>query len=68
MIVYDGLKSDFLASCERDSIAMEIEEKILSKMGRHTPKAFFRKCLKMRAFYATMIDASADLGNHEEVV
>lgn len=42
MIVYDGLKSDFLHSCESDSIAIEIEEKILSKMGRHTPKAEFR--------------------------
>ena len=42
MIVYDGLKSDFLHSCESDSIAIEIEENILSKMGRHTPKAEFR--------------------------
>ncbi len=42
MIVYDGLKTDFLSSCERDSIAMEIEENILSKMGRHTPMAEFR--------------------------
>ena len=42
MIVYDGLKTDFLTSCEKDSIAMEIEENILSKMGKHTPKAEFR--------------------------
>lgn len=42
MIVYDGLKSDFLHSCENDSIAIEIEENILSKLGRHTPKAEFR--------------------------
>ena len=42
MIVYDGLKSDFLISCERDSIAIEIEENILTKLGRHTPKAEFR--------------------------
>lgn len=42
MIVYDGLKSDFLASCENDSIAMEIEENILTKLGRHTPKNEFR--------------------------
>ncbi|MCR5586598.1 MAG: ATP-binding protein, partial [Lachnospiraceae bacterium] len=42
MIVYDGVKTDFLASCERDSIAIEIEENILSKLGRHTPKAEFR--------------------------
>ena len=42
MIVYDGLKTDFLTSCERDTIAIEIEENILSKMGKHTPKAEFR--------------------------
>lgn len=42
MIVYDGLKSDFLNSCENDSIAIEIEENILNKLGRHTPKAEFR--------------------------
>ena len=42
MIVYEGLKSDFLTSCEKDTIAIEIEENILSKMGKHTPKAEFR--------------------------
>lgn len=42
MIVYDGLKSDFLKSVEDDCIAIQIEENILSKMGRHTPKAEFR--------------------------
>ena len=42
MIVYDGLKSDFLQSCLNDSIAMEIETNILAKLGRHTPKAEFR--------------------------
>lgn len=42
MIVYDGIKTDFLASCENDSIAMEIEENILAKLGRHTPKSEFR--------------------------
>lgn len=42
MIVYEGLKTDFLSSCERDSIAMEIEENILTKLGKHTPKAEFR--------------------------
>ena len=42
MIVYDGLKSDFLKSCLNDSIAMEIETNILTKLGRHTPKAEFR--------------------------
>ncbi len=42
MIVYDGLKTEFLQSCENDSIAIEIEKNILEKMGRHTPKSEFR--------------------------
>ena len=36
MIVYDGLKSDFLHSVEGDTIALEIQQNILSKMGKHT--------------------------------
>ena len=42
MIVYDGLKRDFLKSVENDTIAIEIEENILKKMGRHTGKSEFR--------------------------
>ena len=42
MIVYDGLKTDFLKSVEEDRIAIQIEENILSKMGRHTAKPEFR--------------------------
>lgn len=34
MIVYSGLKSDFLAAVEEDSIAAEIEENIYNKMQR----------------------------------
>lgn len=36
MIVYDGLKSDFLKSVDNDTIALEIERNILEKMGKHT--------------------------------
>ena len=36
MIVYDGLKSDFLKSVENDTIAFKIEEAVLQKLGRHT--------------------------------
>lgn len=36
MIIYDGLKSDFLNSVENDTIAIEIEKNILERMGRHT--------------------------------
>ena len=32
MIVYDGLKTDFLQSCENDTIAIQIEENILEKL------------------------------------
>ena len=42
MIVYDGLKTDFLHSCENDTIALQIEESVLEKLGKHTPKAEFR--------------------------
>ena len=36
MIVYDGMKKDFLHSVEQDTLAFEIEQRILQKMGRHT--------------------------------
>ena len=36
MIVYDGLKRDFLHSVDNDTIALEIDKNILEKMGRHT--------------------------------
>ena len=38
MIVYDGIKSDFLSSCERDTIAIEIEECFLIKIEKCTLK------------------------------
>ena len=41
MIVYDGVKSDFMSSVENDTIAMEIRNNILQKMGRHTPENEF---------------------------
>ena len=41
MIVYDGLKSDFLRSVDNDTIALEIEKNITEKMGRHTGKSEF---------------------------
>ena len=41
MLVYEGLKSDFLLSVENDTIATEIENTILEKMGRHTGKSEF---------------------------
>jgi DUF2075 family protein len=57
MIVYDGFKSDFLHSCENDSIAIEIEENILNKLGRHTPKSEFRSWENsLNYMYKVLID------------
>jgi len=42
MLVYSGLKVDFLNSVEQDSIAAEIEETIYKKMHRRTAKNEFR--------------------------
>lgn len=42
MIVYSGLKSDFLSAVEEDSIAAEIEESIYNKMHRRTAQNEFR--------------------------
>ena len=42
MIVYDGIKTDFLKSVENDTIAVEIEENIYRKMHRNTAKNEFR--------------------------
>ncbi len=42
MIIYDGIKTDFLKSVENDAIALEIQKNILARMGRHTAKSEFR--------------------------
>ena len=42
MIVYDGIKKDFINSVENDTIAGEIRDRILQKMGRHTPENEFK--------------------------
>ena len=42
MIVYSGIKRDFLTSVEQDSIAAEIEENIYNKMHRRTAQNEFR--------------------------
>ena len=57
MIVYDGLKSDFLNSVENDTIAIEIEQNILSKMGRHTQQGEFRSWVNsLNYMYKVMND------------
>lgn len=42
MIVYSGMKSDFLAAVEADSIATEIEDNIYNKMHKRTAANEFR--------------------------
>lgn len=42
MIVYSGIKRDFLTAVEQDSIAAEIEENIYNKMHRRTAQNEFR--------------------------
>ena len=42
MLVYDGIKTEFLKSVEQDTIASEIEERIYQKMNRHTVRNEFR--------------------------
>lgn len=39
MIVYSGLKKDFLQSTLNDEIAAEIERNVLERLGRHTPES-----------------------------
>ena len=41
MIVYDGIKTDFLNSVENDTIAVTIENSIYTKMKRHTARNEF---------------------------
>lgn len=41
MIIYDGLKTDFMKSVENETLADEIEAEIFEKMGRHTQKNEF---------------------------
>ena len=42
MIVYEGLKTDFMVCVDNDSIADAIKDAIKTKMGRSTPDSEFR--------------------------
>lgn len=42
MIVYSGIKKEFLTAVEQDSIASEIEENIYNKMHKRTAQSEFR--------------------------
>ena len=54
MLVYEGLKKDFLYSVESDKIAEEIENSILKKLGRHTGESEFNSWIhSMEYMYTT---------------
>ncbi|MCR5757551.1 MAG: DUF2075 domain-containing protein [Selenomonas sp.] len=58
MIIYNGLKCEFLHSVENDTIAREIEEDILEKMGKHTGESEFNSWNNsMQYMYKVMNDA-----------
>ena len=58
MIVYSGLKSDFLTAVEQDSIATEIEENIYNKMHRKSAQNEFRSWENsLEYMYKVMNDA-----------
>ena len=42
MLIYEGIKDNFLMSVEQDTIAVEIENNIYERMHRHTAKNEFR--------------------------
>lgn len=57
MIVYDGVKSDFLHSVEADTIALEVEQNILAKTGKHTAaNEFLSWENSMQYMYKVMTD------------
>lgn len=57
MLVYEGIKKDFLNSVEMDTIAEEIENTILEKMGRHTPHSEFESWMNsMEYMYKVLND------------
>lgn len=42
MLVYSGLKTDFMFDVEEDALAPKIKQTILEKMGRNTPESEYR--------------------------
>ena len=57
MIVYDGTKSNFLSSVERGTIADEVSDRVLTRMGRHTGKSEFSSWQNsMMHMYMVLLD------------
>ena len=58
MIVYEGVKSDFMRSIEEGTIAESIERKILEKLGKHTAKNEFRSWENSMQYMYTALNDS----------
>lgn len=59
MIVYDGIKSEFLNSVMNGTIAEEVRQRIFEKMGRTTPKSEFDSWKNsLSRMYMVLADAS----------
>ena len=57
MIVYDGTKSSFMESVDNDRIAIEIENNVISKLGKHTPMSEYNSWLhSMEYMYKVLND------------
>lgn len=62
MLVYEGIKQNFMESVENDTIAIEIRNNILEKMGRHTPDNEYRSWRNsMQYMYNVLNDAEIPL-------
>lgn len=59
MIVYDGIKTEFLNSVMNGTIAEEVRQRIHEKMGRTTPKSEFDSWKNsLTRMYLVLSDAS----------
>lgn len=63
MIVYSGLKTDFLTAVENDSIATEIEENIYHKMHRKSAQSEFRSWENSLEYMYKVLNDSEIPGN-----
>ena len=58
MLVYSGIKTDFLQSVEDGTLADEIRETILNKLGRNTPDSEYRSWENsLTSMYVVMNDS-----------
>lgn len=56
MIVYEGTVKDFLTSVKKDTLADEIEQRVLEKMGRHTVSNEFQSWVNSYNYMYKVLD------------